>query len=95
MELGSPHLVLLFAGISGMNCNGSAVDMELSDDRAATEQLRLSLSARTAHFPQPQKADQNVLPGIFVRQKSFPPLVCSVVPAEQAPPPLVSPAQQL
>ena len=77
------HLVLMFAGVSCVNCYSSAVNVQLPDDGALALQLRLPLFSGPGDLAEAQQADQDVLTGVLVRQKGLPAIVGGVVPPYQ------------
>ena len=66
-----------------MHCHGSAVDMQLAHHGRTACQLRLALACQARHSSQTQQADQDVLPGVLIRQEGLPAPIGCVVPPDQ------------
>jgi len=74
-------LMLKLIRISGVNRNDRTINMQLSNKGAISSKFRPECISRT--FPEPEQAYQNILLGIFIRNKRLPSLTGHIIPPDQ------------
>lgn len=73
--------MLELGGVAGVDGDSAAIDMEFTDDRGAD--FEFLTKGRRRALAETKKADEDILLGVFIRQKGLPAAIGPIVPPHQ------------